>query len=95
MSQRLESLVVEARAEPRAFDPSRSLGAVLAKKEAREHRRRLVRRSVVALSGGAVFALLVIRASIGPASAAAIPVIEAPHPEIATCALDDGGFARD
>lgn len=95
MNDRLQSLVAEARAGHATFDTTRSLGAVLAKKALRGRRERLVRRSVVTLSGGAFVALLLIRASISPASASGSTETNAPRQEIAARTLDDAGFARD
>jgi hypothetical protein len=98
MSDRLNHLVAAARADRPAFDGARSLHAALAKKERRARRDRIVRRSVVGLTGAALFALLLFRASIAPASASAVSASaspESPRQEIAARALDDAGYACD
>jgi hypothetical protein len=96
---RLEILLEEARtAERPAFDLARGLSSALAKKATRERRQRIVRRVSVGFSGAALFALLLFRASVAPASASASATgsgAESPRQELAARALDDAGYACD
>jgi hypothetical protein len=95
MSNRLEELIAEARADRPSFEVSCSLGAALARKARRERRARFVQRSVIAVSSAAFFAFLLLRASAAPASISTTTSAEAHRQEIAARTLDDAGFARD